>query len=75
MEINCLGEICPVPSLKIRAALKHLKSGEELKVLVDHSCAVGNIIEVLDKKTYQHGVNEVANGIWELVIWCRLAKE
>lgn len=68
MEINCLGEICPVPSLKTRAQLKHLKTGEELKVLVDHSCAVGNIIEVLDKKVYHYGVNEVANGIWEVVI-------
>lgn len=68
MEINFMGEICPVPSIKVRTLLKNLKDGEELKVLVDHSCAVANIIEALDMRFYQYEVNEVANGIWEVGI-------
>ena len=66
--MNFMGEICPVPFIKVRLLLKNLHAGGELKVLVDHSCAVGNIIEGLDKKAYQHVVNEVANGIWEVII-------
>lgn len=68
VEINCMGEICPVPSIKVRSLIKNLKAGEELKVLVDHSCAVGNILEHLPEACYQHVVNEVANGIWEVRI-------
>lgn len=63
-----MGEICPVPSLKVRSLITQLKAGEELKVLVDHSCAVGNILEQLTEDAFQHGVNEVANGIWEVTI-------
>ncbi|NLW58786.1 MAG: sulfurtransferase TusA family protein [Firmicutes bacterium] len=66
MEINCMGEVCPVPSLKVRSLLRNLKAGEELKVLVDHSCAVGNILEQVPEESYQRAVNEVANGIWEV---------
>lgn len=63
-----MGEICPVPSIKVQTFLKNLKVGEEITVLVDHSCAVGNIIETLDKLSCLHTVNEVANGIWEVHI-------
>ncbi len=66
--MNFMGEICPVPFIKVRLLLKNLHAGEELKVLVDHSCAVGNIIEGLDQESYQNVVNEVANGIWEVII-------
>ncbi|HBT17633.1 MAG TPA: hypothetical protein DEB05_11850 [Firmicutes bacterium] len=66
-----MGEICPVPALKVQSVIKKLKPGEVIEVIeviVDHSCAVGNIIELLDGKLYRHVVTEVANGIWEIKI-------
>ena len=68
VKLNCMGEICPVPALKVQSVIKKLKPGEVIEVIVDHSCAVGNIIELLDGKLYRHVVTEVANGIWEIKI-------
>lgn len=67
-RLDCMGDFCPVPSLKVSAKLGQLKPGESLTVLVDHSCAVQNIKELIKNKEFKIEINEVANGIWEAVI-------
>ncbi len=67
-KVNCLGDICPVPSLKAIEQLNRLQSGETVKIVVDHSCAVMNIREAVTKLAVGFGVEEVANGIWEITL-------
>lgn len=67
-KLNCLGEICPVPSLKAIEQLTRLQSGESATIIVDHSCAVANIREAVKKLVSDFVVEEVANGIWEITL-------
>lgn len=67
-KLDCLGDICPVPSLKAVEQLSRLQSGETVKIIVDHSCAVTNIRETVTKLAANFAVEEVANGIWEVTI-------
>lgn len=67
-KLNCLGDICPVPSLKAIEQLSRLQPGETTQIIVDHSCAVGNIREAIKKLAVSFAVEEVANGIWEITL-------
>ncbi len=65
-KLNCLGDICPVPSLKAIEQFSRLQPGETAKIIVDHSCAVANIKEATKNLVASIEVEEVANGIWEI---------
>lgn len=67
-KLDCLGDICPVPSLKTVAQLSRLQPGETIKIVVDHSCAVTNIREAVANQATDFTVEEVANGIWEITL-------
>ncbi len=67
-QLDCMGEFCPVPTLKTLERVARLDSGETLSVLVDHSCALENIREALRNQVQRFEVTEVANGIWEIQI-------
>lgn len=68
VKMDCLGEFCPIPTLKARRRLAEMKPGEILEILVDHSCAVQNIQETLGEKNFSFEVKEVTNGIWEIKV-------
>lgn len=66
-ELNCLGDMCPVPIMKLKQC-KELKAGEELKLITDHSCVVESITEYCKKSSLRFEVVEPMNGIWELYV-------
>ncbi len=66
-EINCLGDMCPVPIMKLKQC-KELKAGESLKLITDHSCVVESITEYCQKHAFHIQSEEPMNGIWELTI-------
>ena len=66
-ELNCLGDMCPVPIMKLTQC-KELKSGEELKLITDHSCVVESITNYCEKNGLSIETVEPMNGIWELYI-------
>lgn len=66
--INCLGEMCPIPVIKINEALKTLKAGESVKVITDHSCVAQSILDHFKRDKYSVQSDEVMNGIWEMTI-------
>lgn len=68
LPLDCLGDFCPVPALKTRAAIGGLAPGESVRVLVDHSCAIQNIRDIVPKDLYALSWEEVANGVWEIII-------
>ncbi|HYH03036.1 MAG TPA: sulfurtransferase TusA family protein [Bacillota bacterium] len=67
-KLDCMGDFCPLPALKVNAKLASLKPGERLTVLLDHSCAVDNIKELAHGQVSQMEINEVANGVWEITL-------
>lgn len=68
VSVDCLGDFCPIPALKTKTAIGGLAPGETARVLVDHSCAVRNIQEIVPHDGFALSWQEVANGIWEITI-------
>lgn len=64
--IDCLGDMCPIPVLKTQKELKNTQTGETIKIITDHSCA----LEALSSKFKKHQITseEVMNGVWEILI-------
>jgi len=67
-EIDCLGEICPVPIIRIKQNLKSMKPGESFMVITDHSCTQQKVLDFFEKTSYTVDIEEVINGVWEIVI-------
>lgn len=70
-ELDCFGEMCPIPVLKIKNELKSMQAGETLKVVSDHSCVVESIKDHFTKKQLKVESEEVINGVWEIFITCK----
>lgn len=68
IEIDCLGDMCPIPILKIKAALKTAQIGDTIKVVTDHSCVHQSILDHYKKANLQVEETEVINGVWEILL-------
>ncbi len=68
IKIDCLGEICPIPVIKLREVIDSIKNGEEYMIVTDHSCTVPNIKDFCKAHNLDYKVEEVINGVWEIVI-------
>lgn len=66
--VDCLGDMCPVPIIKIQNALKKMKTGDSIKVTTDHSCVAESIKNHFSRKDIFLEFDEVMNGIWEIMI-------
>lgn len=64
--IDCFGDICPLPIIKIDQKLKTMREGEEFMLVTDHSCTLASIQEKYAGKVTR--VEEVMNGVWEIYI-------
>jgi len=68
ITIDCLGDMCPIPVLKIQKELKKTKTGVSIKVITDHSCVVESIKSHFASKDISFEFDEVMNGIWEIIL-------
>ncbi len=68
VELDCLGEACPVPLIKTQKAMEGLDVGDVLIVKIDHSCAMKNVPEWARKEGHNVEIEEVDDGEWECVI-------
>ncbi len=64
--IDCLGDMCPIPMIKVEKMLELMKPGDEFMVVSDHSCTVASIRE----KYFRHitKIDEVMIGVWEIFL-------
>ena len=68
VELDCMGEACPVPLIKAEKALEKLDAGDVLIVQIDHSCAMKNVPEWARKQGHNVEIEEVDDGEWEIFI-------
>lgn len=66
--IDALGDICPIPNLKVQAVLQSLQSQDRIVLITDHGCTVITIKEDIARKRLKFEVEEIDNGIWRLTI-------
>ena len=58
--VDCLGEACPVPLMKVQKQMEKMAVGDVLIAQIDHSCAM--------KNGHNVEIEEVDDGEWEIVI-------
>lgn len=68
MKIDCFGDICPVPLIKIQQKLDEISIGESFMLVVDHSCVVESINDYYTDTSHTIICDEVMNGVWEITI-------
>ncbi|MBU3190185.1 sulfurtransferase TusA family protein [Clostridium bowmanii] len=68
VNLNCLGEVCPIPLIKAQKKLAIMKVGDVLIVEIDHSCAMKNIPEWARKEGHNVDIEEIDDGQWEVYI-------
>lgn len=67
-HIDCLGDMCPVPNLRVRRKLKELGVGDVIVMITDHSCAGVTICGEMRRKGHRAALSEIDNGIWQVVV-------
>jgi len=67
-KIDCFGDICPLPIIKMQHELEHLANGESFQMVVDHSCVIESLKDHLGKTKFEYVIEEVMNGVWEITI-------
>ena len=68
VELDCLGEACPVPPVKAQKKLEELEIGDVLIVQIDHSCAMKNVPEWARNEGHNVEIEEVGDGEWDVII-------
>lgn len=53
IQINALGDACPIPVVKTKNAIKELNGAGEVEVLVDNEIAVQNLTKMAKQKGYE----------------------
>ena len=66
ITIDCLGDMCPIPVLKAQKEFKKLASGDTIKIITDHSCALESVTNKFKK--HQVSSDEIIVGVWEIFI-------
>lgn len=67
-QIDCLGEMCPIPLLRLKACPVLKASGQTVKLITDHSCALGSVSEYCKKLDLKLETAEPIAGVWELYV-------
>jgi TusA-related sulfurtransferase len=67
-KIDCLGEICPVPVMKLQAVMDSIQKGEDYLLVTDHSCTISNLESFCKANKLSYQLDEVMNGVWEITI-------
>jgi len=57
-EINCVGDLCPIPVIKAKKALESMTAGE-LVIIVDNEIAAQNLEKLAKEKNCAHNVQKI----------------
>lgn len=67
-SIDCLGDFCPVPVLKLKEQLKKMHPQESIKLISDHSCVLESLRANFSKAKVTIEGKEIYQGIWEITV-------
>ena len=68
-RMECLGDLCPLPLIKLQQCEEQLKRGERVMLVTDHSCTCQSILSYCKKQNMQTQIYEPISGIWEITIY------
>ncbi|MDF2595274.1 MAG: SirA family protein [Clostridia bacterium] len=67
-KIYCLGDICPIPIMKLQKKMTAIKNGASVQLITDHSCTVTTLAQFCKAHHLVYVANEVISGVWEIEI-------
>ena len=67
-KIDCFGDICPVPLIKLERALKNISLGDSVTLITDHSCVPESVMDRFGGEHLSIDSDEVMNGVWEITV-------
>ncbi len=68
LEVNAMGDACPMPVIKTMNALKTLEQGGTVETRVDNEIAVQNLLKMAREKGHAAQWEQVAQGEYRVVI-------
>ncbi|AND84602.1 sulfurtransferase-like selenium metabolism protein YedF [Clostridium tyrobutyricum] len=68
IEVNALGDVCPVPVIKARKALKQIENDGAVLVIVDNEISRENLEKMASEMGYKYITNEVNKDRYEVKI-------
>lgn len=68
IRIDCLGDMCPIPIMKLMQEEGALSKGKQILLITDHSCVSESVKNYCYSHHYKVNILEPVNGIWEFYI-------
>ncbi|WP_227017296.1 sulfurtransferase TusA family protein [Sinanaerobacter chloroacetimidivorans] len=68
IRIDCLGDMCPVPIIKLQKREGELSKGRQIVLITDHSCVSESVKNYCNVHRYKVKILEPVNGVWEFYI-------
>ena len=68
IKIDCLGDGCPIPLIKLKAKHSLILEGEKILLVTDHNLAVEKIEYYCHLNKFKYSSEEVIEGVWEITI-------
>lgn len=66
IKIDCLGDMCPVPIVKLKAAFE--AGADEIMIVTDHSCVVASLEDFIPHMQLYYEIEEIIAGVWEITV-------
>lgn len=67
-ELDCLGDQCPLPLMKLQRQQPVLDAGGSVRIVTDHSCSCESVRRYCEARGYLTRIEEPVNGIWEITV-------
>ncbi len=68
IKVNAMGDVCPIPVIKTKNAIKEMAEGGVVEVLVDNEIAVQNLTKMAKQKQYVCRSEKVAENEYKVTI-------
>lgn len=66
--LDCLGDMCPVPAMRLQKQLQEARPGDSIQLVTDHSCVPRSIGEYCAARGLLCQAAEAIPGVWEITI-------
>ena len=67
--VDSMGDICPIPIIKIEKKLKEARVSDRIILESDHSCSTSSVVNHFKTKYgYPAEIIKVAEGVWQIII-------
>lgn len=68
IRIDCLGDMCPIPIMKLMQREGELSKVKQILLITDHSCVSESVNNYCRSHHFKVEILEPVNGVWEFYI-------